>query len=78
MKGLIRSPEEMKFAGQLSDWIRSLRVNAGLTHGQLGEVAGVLPATQQRWERNESMPTPFQLFLLRSFARKRGQELPEL
>lgn len=81
MKGIvlhIRTPEEMQFADQLSDWIRRLRVSLGLTHGQLGEVAQVTPATMQRWEQGESMPGTFHLHLLRSFARTRGLETPEL
>lgn len=80
MRGTIRNrtPEEIRFATQVSDWIRKLRVDIDFNPAQLGDVAGVVPDTMVRWERGESMPSPFQLFLLRSFARKRGLEMPEL
>lgn len=80
MRGIMRerTPQEMRFATQLSDWIRRLRVSGGLTHSRLAEVAGVIPSTLQKWERGESMPNPFQLYLLRSFARRGGMETPEL
>ena len=80
MKGILRTrtPEEMKFARQLSDWIRRIRVLADTNHHQMGEVAGVRGSTLQSWERGESMPSPFQLVLLRRFARTNGWETPEL
>jgi DNA-binding transcriptional regulator YiaG len=80
VKGILRTrtPEEMKFAQQQSDWIRRLRALIGFTHQHMGDIAGVRGSTLQSWERGESMPTPYQLFLLRSFARGRGLETPEL
>ena len=81
MNGILprtRTPEELRFARDLSDWIRRVRVNLALSHGQLGEVAGVIATTMQRWEQGESMPKPDQLYRLRAFARTCGQEVPEL
>lgn len=74
-----RTPEEMRFGKSLADWIRRVRVDAELSHRQLAEVAGVLAyETVRRWEDGESMPNPFHLSRLRSFARNRGLEVPEL
>jgi DNA-binding transcriptional regulator YiaG len=80
MRGNIRTrtAEEIQFAKQLSEWIWKLRASVSFNPAQLADVASVASKTLVSWERGESMPSPFQLSLLRSFARKRGLEMPEL
>jgi transcriptional regulator with XRE-family HTH domain len=64
--------DERKYAAELGAWMRRKREARGLNQDEIAEVVGVSRCSVSRWETGRSMPSAYQLHLLRSFLKVRA------